>query len=435
MPLLLVGINHKTAPLEIRERFALSSEQGQEMLRRLVPYVPHAAVLATCNRTEIYATVHNTQVGVQHLQRFLADWTGIPMGELGSYLYSHLHWAALRHLFRVAAGLDSMILGEEQILGQLRDAMEQAKEQQSLDAALSEALLQALRTGRQVRSETAISRNAVSVSSVAVGLAREHLGSLDSLQALVISAGEAGKLATRSLAGQGVQRLWVTNRSPQRAQELAQRMGGQAISFDDLDGALETADFVITATGASTHLLTRNRMTPILERRLGRPLLLVDIAVPRDVEPSVAQLPGVVLFNLDDVQRFAVRNLKLREQEVVGAERLIEASLARFQRWWRTREVVPTIAALTARGEDVRAAEAQKTLQRLSHLAPEDRERLEAMSRAIVKKLLHEPLMYLKERRDGESSIELVQALFGLSAPEHDTLGEDPHPHPPGALA
>lgn len=423
MPLLLVGLNHTTAPLEVRERFALSSEQGGQMLERLGTYISHAVVLATCNRTEIYTTVHNTQVGVHHLQRFLSDWASIPTDEVLSYLYSYSHWAAVRHLFRVAAGLDSMILGEEQILGQVRTAMEQARRKQALDPVLAAAFRHALRAGRRARVETALSRHAVSVSSVAVNLAKSFFGGLEHLRVLVISAGAAGKLASRSLVGQGVQHLRVTNRNFQRAKELAQRMGGEAVPFSQLEEALHQSDFVVSATGASEHILSEDQVAGVMARRPYRPLLLVDIAVPRDVAPEVARVPGVSLYNIDDVQAFAQRNLDLRSQEVAKAESIIDAELAKFQRWWRTQDVVPTIAALLSKAEEIRTQELSKTLPRLPSLSESERGRVEAMSKAIIKKLLHEPLMYLKERRNGEASTEAVEALFGL-----DTTPSPPSP-------
>lgn len=432
MPLLLIGLNHNTSPLDTRERFALSSEQGERMLERIVGYARHAVVLATCNRTEIYTTGHNPEVGIQHLQRFLSDWGGIPLDELSPHLYRHTHWSALHHLFRVASGLDSMILGEEQILGQVRTAVDQAQAQGALDDVLETAFQHALRAGRRARAETGISRNAVSVSSVAVRLAREQFDGLQDVRVLVVSAGEAGKLATRTLAGQGVRHLFVTSRSYRKAQELAAAMGGQALPFDQLGDALVDVDFVISATGSQEHILTRRQMEPVVRQRDGRPLLLVDIAVPRDVDPAVAELPGVRLYNIDDVQRFAEKNVQLRTQEVAAAEAIVDHELTKFRRWWRIRQVAPTITALVERAEDIRAAEVSRTLGRLTALGENERTRVEAMSRAIVSKLLHGPLMYLKEERADGLAIEAetVRALFGLNTTNGARPAEAGRPAP-----
>ncbi len=429
MPMLLVGVNHKTAPLAIRERFALSDEQGDRLLERLVEYIPHGVVLATCNRTEIYTTVHNAQVAESHLQRFLADWTGIPMERLAEYLYTHEQWSSLDHLFRVACGLDSMILGEEQILGQVRSAMERSEARGALDSVLGAAFRQAVRTGRKVRSQTAISRNAVSVSSVAVQLAKSVFGDLAPLNVLVISAGEAGKIATNTLMGQGVRQLHVTNRNRSRAEALAQRVNGSALPFEQIDAGLEASDFIITSTGAADHILTLDRVEQAMAWRPQRPLLIVDIAVPRDVEPAVASIPGVSLYNIDDVQAFAERNLALRAQEVEKAEAIVAAEVGKYQAWWRSQEVVPTIAALRHRAEVIREDEVLKTLRRMPDLSPQEHERITAMSKAIVSKLLHDPLVYLKERRNGSPSLEAVRELFGLADDGPDRVA------PPGYKA
>lgn len=414
MPLLLVGVNHRTAALEVRERFALSREQGEQMLDRLAEYVPHAAVLPTCNRTELYVTAHNTTVGAQHLQRFMADWSGISAGDIAPLLYTYEQWDAVRHLFRVAAGLDSMVLGEEQILGQVRGAMEAAEGRSVLDPVLRACFQRALRTGRKVRSETGISRNAVSISSVAVRLARVHFGDLKGVRVLVISAGEVGKLATRSLVAQGVDRLLVTSRNHERAKVVAQRMGGNPLPWTDLDAALAETDLVITATGATERILERDRIaTAAAHRRL----MIVDLALPRDVDPEVGKLPGVMLYNLDDVQGFAEKNLDLRVQEVEIAEGLLFDEMDRFQKWWEQQEVVPAIAALRSHAEAIRDEEVRRTLGRLD-LTDTERARIEAMSKAIVKKLLHKPLVYMKERRDGNGTAETVRALFGLEDAE-----------------
>ena len=351
------------------------------------------------------------------------------MEHLAGYLYTKEQWSSLDHLFRVACGLDSMILGEEQILGQVRSAMERSEARGALDSVLGAAFRQAVRTGRKVRSQTAISRNAVSVSSVAVQLAKSVFGDLAPLNVLVISAGEAGKIATNTLMGQGVRQLHVTNRNQSRAEALAQRVNGSALPFEQIDAGLEASDFIITSTGAADHILTLDRVEQAMAWRPQRPLLIVDIAVPRDVEPAVASIPGVSLYNIDDVQAFAERNLALRAQEAEKAEAIVAAEVGKYQAWWRSQEVVPTIAALRHRAEVIREDEVLKTLRRMPDLSPQEHERITAMSKAIVSKLLHDPLVYLKERRNGSPSLEAVRELFGLADDGPDRVA------PPGYKA
>ena len=394
------------------------------MLQSLIPYVHRAVVLATCNRTEIYTNVHNTDVAVEHMHRFLGEWSKLEEPELDSYLYTKAGWDAVRHLFRVNAGLDSMILGEEQILGQVRTAVRQAEQMQALDKTIATAFQYAQRTGRRVRVETAISRHAVSVSSVAVQLAKATFGSLDSLKALVISAGEAGKLASRSLVGQGVRDLLVTNRNYKRAEQLAEMMGGQAFPFQKLGEALSCADFVVSSTGSSHHVLTKVQLGEAMVRRAGRQLLLIDIAVPRDIDPEAAGIPGVRLFNLDDVQAFAQQNMDLRAQEVTQAEAIVEAEVQKFRYWWRTQEVIPTLTDLLVMAEDVRSQELQKTFKRLS-LPEEDQDKIELMTKAIVKKLLHAPLTYLKEQGNGAES-EALRTIFALKGSPAEPADDPP---------
>lgn len=417
MVVLLVGISHHTAPVEVRERFALSSDDGDRMLRSLLEYVPHGAVLATCNRTEIYTTVRNAEVGTSHLRRFLSTWSGMPLDDVSGHLYSASHDKAARHLFRVAAGLDSMILGEEQILGQVRDAMQLAQVHNSLDPALYTLFRHALRSGKAARTRTAISRKAVSVSAAAVSLARDFFGSLAACHVLVISAGEAGKLTARSLADSGAASLTVTSRTYDRAAALAASLGGRAAPFEDLLKTLAQADIVVSSTSAPGYVLGPAAVRAAQAERQGRPLLLVDIAVPRDIDPAVAAVPGVVLKNLDDLQRLADANLDGRRQEVAKVEALVNHEVQLFVNWWSRRDVIPTVAALRNRADAIRKAELERTLGRLN-LTDAERARIDAMTNAIVKKILHQPLTYLKANPDEQGYVEAVRALFALDQPD-----------------
>lgn len=428
MPLLLVGTNHTVAPLAIRERLALTAEQGEHLLDSLLNYVPHAVVLATCNRTEVYVTAHNTSLGAQHVHRFLSEWTGLTLADLRPHLYAMEGWDPLRHLFKVASGLDSMIVGEEQILGQVRAAADLARARDALDAVLAAAFTQAVRTGRKVRTETKISRKAVSVSSAAIDLAQQRLGGLAGKHALVVAAGEAGELAAKALAGRRLAGLRISSRTLENAQALAARLHATAVPWDDLVRAVAQADLVVTSTGAPGVIHTYDMVRQAMAGRQRRPLVILDIAVPRDVEPAVATLPGVTLYNIEDVQQFAEANLHLRRQEIEAAEAIVAADVAAFQAWWQTQQVVPTVRQLQRKAEAIRKQELERTLRRLN-LAERDQEAVAAMTRAIVKKLLHDPLVYLKARRSGEEALDVVRALFGLADEPA------PAPQPDGAPA
>ncbi|MBM2826981.1 MAG: glutamyl-tRNA reductase [Dehalococcoidia bacterium] len=414
MLLLVIGISHRTAPLGIRERFAINKTDGKRMLDLLIEYVKHGVVVATCNRTEIYTTVQNAALGANHIRRFLSDWSGLSLSDLDQYTYIYEHEAAVRHLFRVASGLDSMILGEDQILGQVKEAMEDSLGKGALGPALSRLFHRAIQAGKRARSETEINRHAASVSSAAVALAKEFYPDLNQRRVLVISAGEAGKLTSVNLMSQGAASVVVVSRTLNRAQKLANAIGGQALPFKRLDEAFISADIVITSTGAPEYILGANRVASLMERRNGRPVLIVDIAVPRDVDPAASEIPNVHLRNIDDLQAIADANQREREKESPRVEAIIQDEVERFMAWWRTLSVLPTIAALRDRAEAIRQEEVSKTLSRFQGLTDDERRRVDAMTRAIVKKILHDPLVNLKEAGNTNGYVEAVQDLFAL---------------------
>jgi glutamyl-tRNA reductase len=408
----LVGISHKTAPVAVRERFALNGDEVGRALALLGEAHEGAAVLSTCNRTEVYvigpAPVRDPSGVIDAIAR--ARGQSPPEG--GAPFYVRTGRDAVRHLFRVAAGIESMVVGEAEILGQVRSAFAAATAARTHNAVLSRLFHSAIRVGRRARNETGISRHAVSVSSTAVALARKTVGDLSSRTVLVVSAGGAGKLAARSLAEAGIRQMLVTSRTFERARELASDLGAAPVPFNRLDWALGQADIVITSTGASEFLIG-----PELLRasRNGdnRPLLLIDIAVPRDVDPSVRELSGVHLFDIDDLRSVARENMNARRAEIQRVEAIVEEELARFSEWLRSLQVVPTIAALRKRAEAIQRAELERTLPRLN-LSEDARRRVEAMSAAIVKRLLHDPILRLKQESDGERYVAAVRELFRL---------------------
>jgi glutamyl-tRNA reductase len=416
MHITLVGINHKTAPVTVRERYAFLPEELPAALPR---FGGAAVLLSTCNRTEVYLTAHHeiTPASVIALLRELKH-----DGETPDETFYHLEGLdAARHLFRVAAGIESLVLGESEILGQVRGAFAASRSAHAQNAVLSQLFHTAIRVGRRARSETHINRQSVSVSSTATALAKRTLGDLASRTVLVVSAGEAGKLTARSLAEQGVSKLLVTSRTKARANELAAGLGGTPVVFAKLGAAMAEADIVISSSAAPGFLIGTREVDVATAQRDGRPLLLIDIAVPRDVDPAVRDRPNVHLYDIDDLQALVERNHNARRNEVAEVERIVEEGVQELRAWLRERGVVPTVTALRQRAEALRRAEAERTFKRLRTLSPEQREGVEAMSAALVKKLLHDPIGVLKGD-DGERYAGAVRELFRLDAdtPEQD---------------
>ncbi len=405
-----VGLNHRTAPVEEREKVAFSADDLPDALNRLHGELGNAVVISTCNRTELYATTAGGAHEADRLLDALAACKGTQLHPRLTYFLSHDE--AVRHLFRVAAGIDSMVLGESQILGQVRDAMSAATLAGSLNGVLSRLCHAALRVGKRVRSQTNIGRYAVSVSSAAVALARQTVGTLEGKTVLVISAGSTGELAANSLAESGAERILVTNRTPQRAADLARKIGGETVSFSRLPTALAESDIVISGTGAGEFILRPETVASAAANRNGNDLLLLDVAVPRDIDPAVRDLPGVRLFDIDDIEAVSRANLRGRRREVLRVEAHVEDEVEEFMNWWRSLDVVPVIAALRERAEEIRDRELERTLRRLPGLDDEQRERIEAMTRAIVKKMLDRPIARLKDGADTGLYMEALEDLF-----------------------
>lgn len=407
-----IGLNHRTAPVEEREKVAFSTEELPGALTRLHGELGPAVIVSTCNRTELYAITDGDVSQAERLLTALTACKGMPLDPRLTYFLTHDE--AVRHLFRVAAGVDSMILGESQILGQVRDAMTAATQAGSLYGVLSRLFHSAVRVGKRVRSQTNISRYTVSVSSAAVALARKTLGTLDGKTVLVMSAGSTGKLTARSLADSGAARILVANRTPERAAALADSIGGQAIPFSHLPHALAESDVVISGTGAGGFVLGPELVAPVAANRNSSALVLIDIAVPRDVDPAVRELPGVRLFDIDDVEAVSRTSLRGRRREVMRVEAHVEDEVEDFLNWWRSLDVVPAIAALQERAEDVRRREVERALRGMADLNDEGRKRIEAMSRAIVKKMLDRPIARLKNGADAGPYMEALQDLFDI---------------------
>ena len=415
MRLVLVGTSHKSASVELRERLHLKDAEAGA-LAAAVADGGEAVALSTCNRTEVYV-VEEGESADQKTLAALAKRAGLDPAELREATYAVGDEAAAVHLFRVAAGLDSLIPGEAQILGQVRAAYEAACETDAVGPALHRLFGQALRVGRRVRTETAIAENPASVSSAAAALAHRILGDLRGRQVLVVGAGKMADLAAVNLVARGAESIVVANRSHESALRLAERFGGRAVGLDALASELEQADLVVASTSAEGQVLTAEDVKRALARREGRPLSFIDIAVPRDLDPAIGELDGCHLHDIDDLQSVVDASVASRREEAVRAELIVAEEGERFLEWWRSLEVVPAIASLRARAESIRRGELERAERRLASLSPAERRAVEALTRQIVAKLLHLPTVRMKEAaaaEDGLAYADAVRHLFDL---------------------
>jgi glutamyl-tRNA reductase len=432
----LVGLSHHTAPLEVRERIALSPDELPAALARLrtLEGVREAALLSTCNRSEILAVTdsyHGGRAVLEDALHALARERG--KGALpDEYLYRFEGPAAARHLFRVAGSLDSMVVGEPQILGQVKDAWRVAGETKALGPVLDRLFRHAIEVGKRVRSETDIGAYAVSISFAAVELAKKIFGPLEGRSALIVGAGETGELTMRHLRTAGAAELWVANRTREAAEALAGELGGRALGLDELPTALVQVDVVISSTGAPEPVLRADVVEKAMKERRGRPLFLVDIAVPRDVEPAAGQVYNVFLYDLDDLGRVVAGNRERREVEAELAGSIVGDEVTRFQQWFESRDAVPTIVALKERVDALRDDETERVLRKLEHLSPQDRALVARYGEALANKILHGPLSQLRHVGAGERGVALAGALRylfrldegeGATAPEGERDG------------
>lgn len=407
-----VGVNYTTTPVAIREKLSIPKAEIQEALSALRDYVPRGIILDTCNRTEIYALSNDSQFAERALKQFLEDWSGVPEEELSRFLYVHHNYRAMRRLTKIASGLYSMILGEHEILGQVSNALEEAEKASMVDLPLRRLFEHAISTGRKVRAQTGISRNAVSVSSVAVDLATQATGiQTRDCKVLLLGAGEAGKLVVKAFAQRGAKNISVASRSLRRAQDLASRLGAEAIDIKQMGLEMAAADIVISCTGSPHFVIHRELVERAMSLR-ERPLVIVDIAVPRDVEPGVGEIDRVFLYDIDDLNGVAGINYEEREQEVEKALDIITSEVDYLLDWWDTLEAKPTISRLMQMAETIRQRQLDSTVKRLPPLTDEQYESLDAMTKAIVKKILHNPIQYL--RKNGHRNDEVVRMLREL---------------------
>jgi len=415
MQIHVVGVNHSTTPIEVREKLAVGSKQFPGALVLLGDYVSQGLILSTCNRTEVYSVSDSASSAQSGNVDFLRAWSKTSDADLLPYLYFYQDEAAVEHLFRVAAGLDSMIIGEFEILGQVKQSIEEAEKADMVKVPLRSLFHQALQVGRLVREKTGISRNALSVSSVAVDLATKAIGDLGNRKALVIGTGEAGRLVAKALKERGISQITATSRSYETAAALAMALGGSSVNIGNLSEELVICDIVISCTGAPHFILDLRTVQDAMQARSGRPLVVIDIAVPRDVEPEVRQIDNLFLYDIDDLTHLSSLNRRQRETEIRRAMEIVKAEMQRFASWWQATEVTPIISSLVKKADDIRRAQLDITLKKLRQLTPEEQESMEAMTKAIVQKILHHPIQYLKDNaHTREDYASLVNELFQL---------------------
>ena len=417
--LFTVGMSHRTAPVELRESVDFSRGGAAEALAAIADrgISREMVVLSTCNRAEIYAIVGAD--GPDAIGRFFADYHQLPLGRISEHLYVRQGADVARHLFRVAAGLDSLVVGEPQILGQVKAAYATASDHGYTSAVTNRLFHSAFAVGKRVRSETGLSEGAVSVSYAAIALARKIFGDLTGLNVVILGAGGMAKLTGIHLKGQHVREITIASRTLRTAEVLARQLEGRAVHWTELGDALATADIVITATGATEPVLTRSGVQDVMRPRRQRPLFIIDIAVPRDVDPEVGNLDQVFLYNIDDLQSIVKDTLARRSSELERAEVIVEEEAARFTAWLHSREVIPTVVALRERFEAIRQSELTRLEPKLSGLPPEARARLDEITQLLVQKLLLTPTEQLKALRD-ESVVaaysDAINRLFDLAS-------------------
>lgn len=419
LDLIILGLNHKTASIDIREKLAFQESEMEEALSRLhsLPTFRENMILSTCNRVEIYAVSEEVEKSVEALKRFFSEYHAVPLIQFEKNLYLLFGEEAVRHTFRVASSLDSMVVGEPQILGQLKAAYAWATESKTSGLILHRLLHRAFFVAKRVRTETRIGDSAVSVSSVAVELAERIFGSLEQRAVLLIGAGEMCELAARHLIAGGVEKILVTNRTYERALSLAGQFKGEAIPFEEMGQGLRKADIVISATDSTQYLINREQMVRVMKERKQKPIFFIDIADPRDIAPEVGDLENVYLYNIDDLQKVANENIKDREKEAKRAEAIVQDEVVKFVRWYQSLEITPTIIALREKCEEIRKKELEKLLSLHPHLSEKERQSLEAMTSAIINKILHDPISRLKQRDEEAMSnlyLDALRTLFRL---------------------
>lgn len=421
MDILIVGLSHKTAPVDIREKVSFDGEALNEGIRSVTgyPHINEALIVSTCNRVEVCSVVHKRDLPAarDEIARFLSDFHEVPRDKLDPHLYIREGEEAVRHVFRVSSSLDSMVVGEAQILGQVKEAFSCAARMQATGNILNRLMHKAFSVAKRVRSETRIATSAVSISFAAVELAKKIFGELEGKTVMLIGAGEMAELAARHLLGNGVQHIVVVNRTYENAVALAEDFRGTAAPYDELEQQMELADIVISSTGAPTTIISKKMVQEVIRKRRHQPMFFIDIAVPRDIDADVNEVANVYAYDIDDLENVVEANIKARSKEATRAEEIVQSEVEGFKDWMRSREVFPTIVTLREWAEDIRRAELEKSLKKMEHLSEADRKRIEAMTEAMLNKILHRPIAEMKRAshdKEGSEMMELVRRIFQL---------------------
>jgi glutamyl-tRNA reductase len=418
MKVIVVGLNHKIADIDVREKLAFNGPRLEEGLIRFreLPEVQEAMILSTCNRVELYANVSDTIKASESIKTFLSEFHNINKGLLGNALYIYDDVNAVRHIFRVASSLDSMVIGEPQILGQLKDAFELALEKKTTGILLNKLMKKAISVAKKVRTETRIAENAVSISFAAVELAKKIFTDLSKRVFMLLGAGEMAELAARHLISSGVKEVIVSNRTYERACELAKELSGRPVGFDEFIHEMLRTDIVICSTGAPNYVLTKGEMQKVMKDRKQRQVFIIDISVPRNIDPEINDLDNVYLYNIDDLQGIVDANIFERQKEAEKAEKIIEEEIETFLKWQSSLDSVPTIIALRDKAEEIKKEELDKLLNKIPWIGEKDKEAIEYMATAIINKLIHPPTMALKEdAEDRDMLIATIKRLYGIN--------------------
>jgi len=417
--LILVGVNHKTTPVEIREKLAFTKGKIEESVDLIFnfPEIIEHTILSTCNRVEIYARANCQDSAINSIKQFICDFHGLSFLELEDHFYSYRNEQAVEHLFRVSSSLDSMVLGEAQILGQVKDAYSLAKDLRSTGLVLNQLFEKAFSIAKKVREETGIAERSVSISSAAVELAQKIFDDLENRTVMLVGTGEMAELAAKHLISYGVKTVYVTSRTYDRAVNLARSLNGSALGFDDFKNELYRADIVITSTSAPNFIIKKEMVEQAIQDRKNKPIFFIDIAVPRDIEPEINSLENVYLYDIDDLQIVVSANMKEREKEAENALNFINQEVTKFNNWIGSLDAVPTIVEIRNKAENIRNEELEKALKKIDDLSELDKETLRLMSSSMVNKILHKPTIKLKEKtqsEDGHIYLKAIRHLFHL---------------------
>ncbi|MBP3038252.1 glutamyl-tRNA reductase [Bacillaceae bacterium Marseille-Q3522] len=420
MHIMVVGLNYKTAPVEIRERLTFHDSQLPEAMKKLQKKksILENIILSTCNRTEIYAVVDQLHTGRYYIKQFLEEWFEMEPQQFASHLFIHEGEEAISHLFKVSCGLDSMILGETQILGQVRSSFMQAQEEKTIGTIFNQLFKQAVTLAKRAHTETDISANAVSVSYAAVELAKKIFGSLENKHILIVGAGKMGELAIENLYGSGAGKVTVINRTYDKAYELAKRFSGQARSIGEIDSALIDADILISSTGAKQFVITKEMVSAAEKQRKGRPLFMIDIAVPRDLDPKLTELDSVFLYDIDDLEGIVEANIQERKRAAEKITLMLEEEIAAFNKWLRMLGVVPVISALREKALAIQEETMESIERKLPHLSERDRKVLSKHTKSIINQMLRDPILQAKElaaQKDADQALTLFMKIFNIS--------------------